>query len=155
LASYSATIAWRRNGAAFLDNKYSRGHEWRFDDGVIVPASSSPHVVPLPYSVSAAVDPEEAFVASLSSCHMLWFLSLAAKAGHVVDEYSDSAQGHMGRNESGKTAVTRVSLRPKVVFGGERKPSREQVLELHHRAHEECFLAASVITNVECNPVDL
>ena len=153
MAHYVATIAWHRNGAAFIDNKYSRGHEWRFDDGVVVPASASPHHVPLPYSVSAAVDPEEAFVASLSSCHMLWFLSLAAKDGHVVEEYSDSAQGYMGRNASGKKAMTRVVLRPAVVFAGERQPSREQVLDLHHRAHEECYIAASVTTTVECNPV--
>ena len=154
MATYSATVSWRRGGATFTDNKYSRAHEWRFDEGVIVPASSSPHSVPLPYSASAAVDPEEAFVAALSSCHMLWFLSIAAKDGHVVDAYVDDAQGHMGRNAAGKVAVTRVVLRPKVKFGGERQPTHEQLLALHHRAHEECYIASSVTTAVECIPVE-
>jgi organic hydroperoxide reductase OsmC/OhrA len=154
MATYSATVAWRRDGAAFTDNKYSRAHEWRFDEGVTVPASSSPHSVPLPYSKSDAVDPEEAFVAALSSCHMLWFLSIAAKDGHVVEAYIDSPQGHMGRNAAGKVAVTRVVLRPKVTFTGERRPTREQVLALHHRAHEECYIASSVTTNVECIPAE-
>src|SRR6266566_9230286 len=108
MADYKSTVVWNREGAAFTDNRYSRGHRWLFDGGVEVPASSSPHVVPLPLSVAAAVDPEEAFVASLSSCHMLVFLSLAAKRGFVVDSYRDEAIGVLERNGSGKLAMTTV-----------------------------------------------
>ena len=138
--------------AAISDNRYSRGHRWHFDGGVEVPASSSPHVVPLPYSVQAAVDPEEAFVASLSSCHMLWFLSLAAKAGYVVDSYRDEATGVMNRNAEGRMAMTRVTLRPGVRFGGA-APNSEQLEALHHEAHAQCFIANSVKTEVLCEPV--
>lgn len=152
MAIYAATTVWRRNGAAFTDNKYSRAHEWRFDEGVVVPASSSPHVVPPPYSVVAAVDPEEAFVASLSSCHMLFFLANAAKGGFVVDEYVDAAEGTLARNAAGKMAMTTVTLRPKCVFAVDRQPTREEELALHHRAHAECFIASSVNTAIECIP---
>src|SRR5262245_31801998 len=114
-----ATIHWQRDGAVFTDNRYSRGHRWEFDGGVTVQASSSPHVIPLPLSVSAAVDPEEAFVASLSSCHMLWFLSLAAKKKFIVEDYRDDADGVLGKDESGRMAMTVVTLRPTVTFGGE------------------------------------
>ncbi len=115
-----------------------------------MPASSSPHVVPLPYSVEDALDPEEAFVASLSSCHMLVFLSLAAKAGYTIDGYLDSAIGVMSRNELGKLAMTSVTLRPKVTFSGAVVPGAEEHEALHHNAHEECFIAASVNTDVAC-----
>ena len=137
----------------FTDNRYSRGHLWRFDGGVDVPASASPHVVPLPMSVAAAVDPEEAFVASLSSCHMLFFLSLAAKQGFVVDGYRDEAVGIMARNADGKLAMTRVTLHPAVNYGGDKRPSRAEEDALHHAAHEECFIASSVKTEVTCEPV--
>src|SRR5262245_60924184 len=121
-AEYTSVVEWSRGGARFTDNRYSRGHVWRFDGGVAVPASSSPHVVPLPLSVAAAVDPEEAFVASLSSCHMLWFLSIAAKRGFVVDDYRDEAVGVMEKNAEGRLAMTRVTLRPAVRFSGDRAP---------------------------------
>ncbi len=148
-------VAWDRDGARFTDNRYSRGHLWRFDGGVEVPASASPHVVPSPMSVAAAVDPEEAFVASLSSCHMLWFLSLAAKQGFVVDDYRDEAVGIMARDAGGKLAMTRVMLHPAVHYGGERRPSLAEEDALHHAAHEECFIARSVKTEVACEPVRL
>lgn len=150
---HSAEILWSRGDQDFLDNRYSRAHLWRFDGGVEVPASSSPHVVPLPGSRADAVDPEEAFVASLSSCHMLWFLSLAARDGWRVDAYRDQAEGCMGRNAEGRLAMLRVTLRPQVSFAGT-APSREQLDALHHQAHEECFIASSVKTEVLCEPVD-
>lgn len=147
-----ATIAWKRDNAVFTDNKYSRAHEWRFDGGAVVRASSSPHVVRVPMSDASGVDPEEAFVASLSSCHMLWFLSLAAMRGFTVDEYEDHAKGILAKNEAGKAAMTAVTLRPKVKFSGT-PPTFEQLEELHHKAHEECFIATSVKTDVRCEPV--
>jgi organic hydroperoxide reductase OsmC/OhrA len=153
MAEYTATITWDRAGATFVDNRYSRGHTWQFDGGVEVPASSSPHVVPLPHSVAAAVDPEEAFVASLSSCHMLWFLSIAAQRGFTVDTYRDAAVGVMGRDGTGGLMMTRVTLRPEVRFGGEAPVSREEILTMHHEAHEQCFIARSVRTDVQCEPV--
>lgn len=152
MSEYTATIYWQRRGAVFTDQKYSRAHEWRFDGGVTVPGSSSPHVVRVPLSDPSAVDPEEAFVASLSSCHMLFFLSFAAAKGFVVDSYEDRAIGVMARNEAGKMAMTVVTLRPKVVFAGQ-QPSAEQLQELHHRSHDECFIASSVKTDVRCEPV--
>ena len=152
MAEYRSTVEWSRGGAAFTDNRYSRGHRWTFDGGVEVPASSSPHVVPLPLSVEAAVDPEEAFVASLSSCHMLWFLSLAARRGFVVESYRDEAVGVMAKDEGGKLAMTRVTLRPDVRFAGERLPTAEELDALHHQAHEECYIARSVKTDVRCEP---
>src|SRR5438093_11688590 len=154
MGQYTAVIIWERKGAAFTDNRYSRGHRWQFDGGVAVSASSSPHVVPLPLSVAAAVDPEEAFVAALSSCHMLWFLSIAAKGGFVVDRYRDEAVGVMAKNAAGKLAMTQVTLRPAVVFSGERHPTPAEVEEMHHESHEQCFIASSVKTEVRCEPVD-
>jgi organic hydroperoxide reductase OsmC/OhrA len=150
---YQARIHWERGAAAFTDNRYSRGHSWHFDGGVEVPASSSPHTVRVPLSVEAAVDPEEALVASLSSCHMLWFLSLAATGGWRVDQYTDDAVGVMGKNGAGRTAMLRVTLRPRVSFSGERRPSRADISQLHHRAHEECFIANSVTCEVRVEPV--
>ncbi len=145
---YHALIHWARGSAPFTDNRYSRGHTWRFDGGVEVPASSSPSVLRVPLSVEAAVDPEEAFVAALSSCHMLWFLSLAAAGGWCVDDYRDDAIGVMGRNAAGKTAMLHVTLRPQVKFAGEPRPAATDIEHLHHRAHEECFIANSVTTQV-------
>ncbi len=153
MAQYKAEIVWQRGDQSFLDNRYSRAHRWIFDGGVEVPASSSPHVVPLPWSDEQAVDPEEAFVASLSSCHMLWFLSLAAKQGFQVDSYQDQALGVMAKNAEGRVAMTEVLLRPRVSFGGAPQPSSEQLHELHHQAHEACFIANSVKTEVRCEPV--
>lgn len=152
MSEYKVSIEWERKGARFTDNKYSRGHTWRFDGGVEVPASSSPHVVALPQSVAAAVDPEEAFVASLSSCHMLWFLSQAAKRGFIVDRYADDAVGVLGRNADGKLAMLQVTLRPSVMFSGPRLPAEFDIDALHHDAHANCFIANSVKTDVRCEP---
>lgn len=148
MSEYSARVVWQRGEANFLDNRYSRGHRWEFDGGLSVPASSSPHVVPVPLSVEANVDPEEAFIASLSSCHMLFFLSLAAQYGFLVDSYADQAIGEMGKNAAGRTAMLRVVLRPTIVFGGERKPTASQLQALHRQSHECCFIANSVNTDV-------
>ncbi|WP_434713121.1 OsmC family protein [Rhizobium sp. YTUHZ045] len=153
MATHAARIAWQRNGETFTDNRYSRVHRWTFDGGIEVRASSSSHVVPLPYSAEDAVDPEEAFVASLSSCHMLWFLSIAAKQGFCVDSYTDAAEGVMEKNSEGRLAMTVVTLRPHVVFSGEKQPSLGELDTLHHRAHDECFIANSVKTEVRCVPV--
>jgi organic hydroperoxide reductase OsmC/OhrA len=150
---YVARIHWERGAALFTDNRFSRGHTWRFDGGVEVPASSSPHVVRVPLSVEAAVDPEEALVAALASCHMLFFLSFAAREHWRVDAYSDDAVGVMGRNAAGKEAMVRVTLRPRVIFSGERLPARTDIDALHHRAHEECYIANSVTTEVRVEPV--
>jgi organic hydroperoxide reductase OsmC/OhrA len=152
LAEYVVQVAWEREGATFIDNRYSRGHVWRFDGGIEVPGSSSPHVVPLPNSVEAAVDPEEAFIASLSSCHMLWFLSLAAGRGYMVDSYRDDAGGVLGKDSAGKLAMTRVTLRPAVQFSGAKRPSADDLASLHHEAHEKCFIANSVKTKLLIEP---
>lgn len=148
MSEYVAKVEWTRNGATFTDNRYSRAHSWRFDGGVTVPASSSPHVMPAPLSDPNNVDPEEAFVAAIASCHMLWFLSLAAKRGFVVDTYSDDAVGVMEKNEQGKMAITRVALRPQISVVGEKIPSPSDIDALHHAAHENCFIANSVRTEI-------
>jgi len=152
MSQYVAIILWQRDGAVFTDNRYSRGHRWQFD-GVEVPASSSPGAVPLPLSVATAVDPEEAFVASLSSCHMLWFLSIAAKRGFVVESYRDEAVGVIAKNADGKLAMTVVTLRPAAAFVGARLPSQAEVEAMHHESHGQCFIASSVKTDVRCEPV--
>jgi organic hydroperoxide reductase OsmC/OhrA len=144
---YRAVVLWRRGDQPFLDNKYTRAHTWRFDEGVEVPASSSPFVVPN-HSLAAAVDPEEAFVASLSSCHMLFFLSFAARAGFRIDSYQDEAVGEMAKNEHGKLFVARVTLNPVITFSGDKRPGESEIASLHHRSHEECFIANSVKTEV-------
>ncbi len=153
MAEYTTRVEWSRDGAVFTDNRYSRGHRWLFDGGIRVPASSSPHVVPLPMSLEAAVDPEEAFVASLSACHMLWFLSIAARRAFVVDSYQDEATGTLEKDASGKLAMTRVTLHPEVVFGGDKQPTRDDTMALHRQAHDACFIARSVKTDVRCAPV--
>lgn len=151
--SCRAHIMWARGEQPFVDNRYSRRHLISFDGGLTIPGSASPQVVRAPYSDPAAVDPEEAFVASLSSCHMLWFLSIAAARRLRIDSYSDHAEGVMAKNARGKLAMTVVTLRPEVVFSGERSPGREEFLAMHHQAHEECFIANSVLTEVRCEPV--
>ena len=146
---YNVRISWKKDlSDAFVDNKYSRAHTWTFDGGIELVASSSPHVVPLPMSRESAVDPEEAFVASLSSCHMLGFLSIAAGKHYLIESYEDNAEGVLAKNEEGKLAVTKVTLRPKVNFSGKAIPSRAQVDELHRLAHEKCFIANSVKTEI-------
>jgi len=149
MSVHTAEIAWRRHDAVFTDNRYSRLHQWTFDGGAVVPGSSSPHVVRVPCSEPTAVDPEEAFVAALSSCHMLWFLGLAAGAGYVVDSYVDQAEGLMAKNEEGRDAITVVTLKPLVAFAGGKAPDEAAVAQLHHAAHESCFLASSVRTRIE------
>lgn len=153
MSEYKAQVSWSRGHSPFSGSRYSRGHRWRFDGGVEVPASSSPQVVPLPHSIEAAVDPEEAFVASLSSCHMLWFLSIADRRGFIVDSYRDEASGVMAQDGSGKCAITRVTLRPEAIFDAGNPPTPEEVLGMHEQAHEQCFIARSVKTQVRCEPV--
>ena len=147
-----ATVLWSRGDQPFTDGRYRRAHAWTFDGGVEVSASSSPDVVPVPLSEERAVDPEEAFVASLSSCHMLWFLSIAAGRGFRVDRYEDRATGILGRNAEGRTAVTVFTLRPAAAFSGARLPSEADLRDMHREAHERCFIANSVKTEVRCEP---
>ncbi len=153
MSAYTVTVEWQRGDQRFVDKRYSRAHWWKFDSGSEVRASSSPHVVPLPYSDENAVDPEEAFVASLSSCHMLFFLSIAAKEGFCVDSYNDDAEGILEKDAFQRLSMTRVTLRPRVVFSGSPAPSAEEIRRMHHQAHEECFIANSVKTEVRCEPV--
>lgn len=153
MSKHTAELTWIREDQPFLDNRYSRRHMVRFDGGEQVPMSSSPEVVPAPMSDPSAVDPEEAFVASLASCHMLWFLGLAARQGFRVDSYRDTAVGSMGRDEQGRTVMRDVLLRPRVDFSGDVPPTREQVEQFHRQAHEACFLAHSVRCDVRCEPV--
>lgn len=145
---FTAKLAWQRNDQPFLDQRYSRAHEWIFDGGLRVPASSSPLSVPLPMSNADNVDPEEALVAATSSCHMLFFLSIAAKRGHVVDSYSDHAVGLLAKNAEGKLAMTRITLRPHVMFAGANRPDPEQLAAIHHAAHEQCYIANSLKAEV-------
>jgi organic hydroperoxide reductase OsmC/OhrA len=148
MSSHSAVIRWQRGDARFTDNRYSRAHRWQFDGGAVVEASSSPHVVPLPFSNPAGVDPEEAFVASLSSCHMLWFLSIAAQQGFCIDAYEDAAEGVMGRDAAGRMAMLHVTLRPRVRCSGAKQPDAEELGAMHRAAHEQCFIANSVRTEL-------
>jgi organic hydroperoxide reductase OsmC/OhrA len=152
LSHYSATVSWDRGDAPFVDKRYSRAHLWQFDGGVVVRASSSPHSVPVPYSDPAALDPEEAFVAALSSCHMLWFLSIAAKHGFCVQAYRDDAVGALEKNSAGKLCMTTVTLRPHAIFTAAKVPSAAGVHEMHEEAHRECYLANSVTTLVTAEP---
>ena len=146
---YKATVSWKRpDGEAFTDLKFSRGHQWSFDGGVTVPGSSSPLSVKVPYSRADAVDPEEALVAALSSCHKLTFLYFAARGGFVVDSYVDDAIGVMTKNERGKLFVSKTTLRPRIAFSGAKQPSAAELDQLHHHAHEECYIANSVLTEV-------
>ena len=147
MSSYKATVRWQRDDQDFLDNAYSRAHEWSFDGGLTVPASASPDIVPLPMSVAENVDPEEAFVASLSSCHMLFFLSLAQRRKIVIDRYVDQAVGHLDKDDSGRMAMTKVVLRPKCSYAGD-APDRTVIEKMHHKAHELCFIANSVSSEV-------
>lgn len=149
MSEHTAIITWSRSGATFTDNRYSRAHMWHFDGGVMVPASSSPNVVPAPMSEPANVDPEEAFVAALSSCHMLSFLAIAAKRRFVVDSYHDEVVGTMARDERGRQFIARTVLHPEVVFAGDVTPTDAEVVAMHHEAHDVCYLANSVKTDVE------
>jgi len=153
MAHYTTDITWDRGDQDFQSGRYSRRHTLHFDGGATLPGSSSPQVVPLPWSDAAAVDPEEMFVASISSCHMLWFLSIAARQRYCVDSYRDHAVGEMGYNAAGKLVVTRVTLHPVVVFSGARLPDATELATLHHKAHEECFIANSVRTEIIVSPL--
>jgi organic hydroperoxide reductase OsmC/OhrA len=148
MSAHTATILWTKDaGQAFTDNKYSRGHTWSFDGGVTVSGSSSPSVVPLPLSKPDAVDPEEAFVASLSSCHMLFFLFHAARFGAVIERYEDQAVGETAK-DGAKTWMSKVTLRPQITWGPGKVPSAEELDALHHKAHDDCYIANSVKTDV-------
>lgn len=153
MSEHTAVVSWERRGAPFVGSKYSREHEWRFDGGLVVPASESPHIVPPPGSNAALVDPEEAFVASLASCHMLWFLSFAAKDGYIVERYEDAPVGTLAENAQGRVAMTHVTLRPQVTFSGI-AADPVALYALHERAHAACFLAASVKTDITIEPRD-
>jgi organic hydroperoxide reductase OsmC/OhrA len=152
MSNYVATVVWTRApDAPFKDNKYSRAHEWRFDGGAVVKGSSAPSSVKVPLSDPTAVDPEEAFVAALSSCHMLFFLSFAAQAGLVIDRYEDEAIGELAKIANGKSAMVKVTLRPKITWVGA-PASAEQLDQLHHKSHEYCYIANSVTTQVLVEP---
>ncbi|MFL6674747.1 MAG: OsmC family protein [Massilia sp.] len=148
MKQFEARLAWRRGDQPFTDQRYSRAHEWSFDGGLTVPASSSPLSVPAPMSVAANVDPEEALVAAASSCHMLFVLSIAAQRGFVIDEYRDHAVGTLDRNADGKLAMTLIRLRPTIAFGDERAPRAGELAAIHHEAHEKCYIASSLKADV-------
>lgn len=150
MSEYVATVSWERGDARFVDNRYSRAHRWEFDGGAAVPASASPHVVPVPLSDPAAVDPEEAFVASIASCHMLFFLSFAAKRGLLIESYRDEATGVLEKDAEGRLAITIVTLRPHVVLSG--AATAGDLDEIHHAAHEACFIATSIKSEIRTEP---
>jgi organic hydroperoxide reductase OsmC/OhrA len=147
MKQFEAQLVWQRGAQPFTDQRYSRAHEWIFDGGLHVPASSSPLSVPLPMSVAANVDPEEALVAAVSSCHMLFFLSIAAQRGFVVDGYRDQAIGIMDRNGDGKLAMTRITLRPAIAFSGQ-PPGQAELDAIHHSAHDKCYIANSIKADI-------
>lgn len=152
MSEHTATLTWSRDGAVFTDGKFSRKHTWRFDGGAEIAGSPAPQVVPPPMSDPAGVDPEEAFVASLASCHMLFFLALAAKKRFVVDSYVDDAVGTLGKRADGKTWMARVTLRPMARFSGGKQPTAEEIATLHTQAHDLCYIANSVTTEVTLEP---
>jgi len=151
MSEHKATIRWQNNGPDFLKGKYSREHTWTFDGGIKLDASASPSVVPVPYSNPAYVDPEEAFVAAVSSCHMLTFIYLAGRQGMQVDSYEDEAVGVVTKNEADVPWVSAIKLNPKIVYGGQKRPTPEDEERLHHSAHEQCFIANSVRTKITVN----
>ncbi len=153
MSEHLATIRWKRGDHAFTGGKFSRVHSWTFDGGITVEAAASPSVVPAVYNSQSAVDPEEALVASISSCHMLTFLFFAAKQGFIVDSYEDNAVGTMTKNASGVPWVSSVTLRPRIVFGGEKRPTADEESRLHHDAHDKCFIANSVKSEISVEPV--
>lgn len=152
MAEYKAIIRWNHSRGEFLKGTYSREHTWTFDGGIVIPASPAPTSVRPPYSNPANVDPEEAFVAAISSCHMLTYLYVACKNGFEVTAYEDEAVGLMTKNDRGASWVSAVTLRPRITYGGEKAPSRDQERELHHTAHEECYIANSVKTQITVSP---
>lgn len=151
MSEHTAGVRWQMSGEDFAKGRYSRAHEWRFDGGAIVAASASPQVVRAPWSDAAGVDPEEAFIAAIASCHMLWFLSLAAERGFVVERYEDDAVGTMARVAPQRMAITDVVLRPRIAFVGA-APDAAQLAGLHEGAHERCFIANSVRAQIRVEP---
>lgn len=153
MSEHLATVEWSRGDQPFTDGRYSRAHDWRFDGGAVVRGSSAPsNIVPVPLSDPAAVDPEEALVAAVSSCHMLFFLAYAARGGFVIDSYRDEAVGVLGKDERGKMSITTVTLRPAVVFSGPTQPDAAAIDDLHRRAHEACYIANSIRAEVTVEP---
>ena len=148
MAEHRATIRWEQSGGPFAKRQYSRAHTWSFDGGVTVPAAASTHAVPVQFTDPAAVDPEEAFVAAIASCHMLSFLPLAALAGFEVLRYEDEAVGRMAKNERGAWWVSEVDLHPLITWGEGKAPDSVREAELHHRAHDDCYIASSVRTEI-------
>ena len=153
MSNYSATISWQRGADRFIDRQYSRAHTWSFDGGASIPASATPEIVPAPWCDPAAVDPEEAFIASLASCHMLFFLDLACRAGHVVESYQDEATGVLEKNAQGRMMMSQVTLHPRVQLSESSEASAEDLEALHEKAHELCFIANSVISEVRVEPL--
>jgi organic hydroperoxide reductase OsmC/OhrA len=152
MAKHLATIRWYASpGENYAKGQYSRAHSWTFDGGAIVPASASPHIVPMPWADPDAVDPEEAFVASAACCHILFFLDFARQAGLVVTGYEDEAEGEMHKGSDGKVRITRIALRPRIVFAGE-EPEQAVIDELHHKSHEACFIANSITSEIVVEP---
>jgi organic hydroperoxide reductase OsmC/OhrA len=154
MSEHLATIRWQRGDAAFAGGKFSRVHSWSFDGGVTVEAAASPSVVPAMYNSESAVDPEEAFVASVASCHMLTFLFYAMKGGFIVDSYDDNAVGAMTKGDNGVPWVSAITLHPRVVFSGDKRPSAQDLDHLHHEAHEKCFIANSVKAQIKVQPLN-
>ena len=150
MTEFISKVQWRRAPSDdFLNNRYSRGHQWIFDGGVTVQASASPHIVPIPYAIEANVDPEEAFVAAVSSCHMLFLLAIAAKNRYLIDAYLDEATGTMAKDVNGRLFIDNIKLKPKITLADDQqKPSIEQLEKMHHQAHQQCFIANSIITKV-------
>jgi organic hydroperoxide reductase OsmC/OhrA len=144
MSEHRATIVWKRETPDFTYQSYNRDHDWRFDGGATVRASAAPAYL----GSESCIDPEEAFVASLSSCHMLTFLAIAAKKRFVVDDYQDQAVGVLDKDSAGHQAIVRVILHPQVKFSGEKIPSPEELRQLHEQAHHACFIANSVKTEV-------
>ncbi|MDZ4404294.1 OsmC family protein [Prosthecobacter sp.] len=154
MSKHTAAIHWQNHGPDFLKRQYSREHAWHFDGGAVVSASPSPHIVPAPWSNAASVDPEEAFVASVASCHMLWFLHVAINAGFLAESYDDNAEGVMTKNERGLLWISQITLRPHIIWGGAKIPTADEIAHLHHLAHEQCFIANSIKTDVQVQPRD-
>lgn len=149
MSTYAAKITWQSDSKeTFTKNRYTRGHSWEFDGGITVPASSSPHAVRVPYSVEAAVDPEEALVAAASSCHMLTFLWLAATAGFNIESYEDNAVGEMTAMEDGRQWISTITLDPQIGWTGDKLPTAEEIAHLHHDAHEQCYIANSIRSEI-------
>lgn len=152
MSQHVAVVEWSRGDQPFADNTYSRGHDWRFDGGAVVRGSSAPSGVPEPMSDPSAVDPEEALVAALSSCHMLFFLAYARKDGFIVDSYRDEAEGSMSKDERGKVSITEIILRPAITWSGDKLPDAAAIADLHHRSHDICYIANSIRAEVKIEP---